>query len=77
MCHSDHDTTSRRSVIGSVMKRHANDTMTATMTAHDTISVIAQPVEDQRQAQDHDTMTLNYSKWGDKAKYGSEIEIQG
>jgi hypothetical protein len=41
MCLSDHDTRVLRSVIDSVMKRHAHDTMTAIMTAHDTISVMA------------------------------------
>ncbi len=52
------------------MKRHGHDTMTASMTAHDTISVMAQPVDNQNETKHHDTMTLNYSKWGDKGKYG-------
>lgn len=68
MCRFEHDTMGVRSVMGAVMKRHGHDTMTLPMTAHDTISVIAQHAGNQREAETNDTMTLISSKWRDKGK---------
>jgi hypothetical protein len=49
-------------------ERHGHD---ASMTGHDGSAVMAEVVGNQREAELHDTMTLNSSKWRDKGKSAS------
>ena len=52
----------RVTVMGTVMKRHGDDTMTVAMTVDDTISVIAEVADRQGDTGGDDTMTLVFYK---------------